>query len=315
MSVEEGAKNAAAVCMGVRMGERVLVLSDMWKQSIARALFSASEALGAEPVLMQILPMEEGKEPPIPVTKAMLSSDVVFAPTHYSISHTKARLFATKAGVRIASMPGITTREMKGPMTADFEEIAANIRRIFEAVRRKKKIEVQGAGGTDITLNVDGRMWITDDHGLAREKGAFTNLPAGAIFAPIIEKKANGTIVVDGALDNSKLSAPLQLTVKKGAISEYEGAGEADYLSKKFEGSVRKSRYLSGFGIGMNPKAGIVGHPLQDEIALGTATFYIGENYSFGGKIRAPVRISGIIRKATVKIGEITIIEEGKLVF
>ncbi len=315
MSLEEGAKNAVAVCMGVRLGERVLVLSDGWKPSISKALFGAAEALGAEAMLMQFLPVPIERDLPPPVAKAMLASDVVLAPTGNSISHTKARLVATKAGVRIASMPGISLREMNGPMTADFEEMAANMRRIYEAVRRKKKVSISSPSGTEINLIVDSRMWITEDHGLAREKGAFTNLPAGNLFAPVIEKKTEGTIVVDGTIDNTKVSSKIRLTVKKGMIKECEDGKDAEYLRENFEKGGNKSRYIGGFGIGMNPHAKVVGHPLQDEIALGTAHFYIGENYSFGGRIRGGPRISAVIKKATVKIGEITIIEKGELIF
>ena len=316
MTIEEGARNAVTVCMGVMRGERVTVLTDKPRNQIARALFNVSEEIGANPIIIELSPYRwEGKELPLHVAKAMISSDVIFAPTEHSISHTKARLAATKAGARVASMPGIRSSEMKGPMTADFEEIAANIRKIYESVRRKKKIVVQGKSGTEITMNVDGRLWITEDTGLAREKGSFTNLPAGRIFAPIVEKSANGVLVVDGTIDNQKLRTPLRMEVKKGQIVSFEGGKEREYLEEMFEKGGKKSRYLGGFGIGMNPKSKVVGHPLQDEITLGTAHFYIGENFSFGGKIRASVRVSALIKAATVKIGEITIIEEGEFVF
>ena len=316
MTIEEGARNAVTVCMGVRRGERVTVLTDKPRNQIARAIFNVSEEIGSDPIMIELSPYRwDGKELPLHVAKAMVSSDVIFAPTERSISHTKARLAATKAGARIASMPGIRTTEMKGPMTADFEEIAANIRRIYEAIRRKKKISVQGKAGTDITMNVDGRMWITEDTGLAREKGAFTNLPAGRIFAPVVEKSASGELVVDGAIDNQKLRTPMRMEIKKGQVVSFEGGKEREYLEEIFERGGKKARLIGGFGMGMNPKARIVGHPLQDEIALGTAHFYIGENFSFGGKIRAPVRVSALIKAATVKIGEITIIEEGEFVF
>ncbi len=316
MSMEEGAKNAVAVCMGTRRGERVLIISDKPRNKVARALFNASEEVGAEPVLAEMSSFRQNeRELPLHLAKAMMYSDVVFAPTENSISHTRARIVASKAGVRIASMPGIRSREMTGPMTADFEEIAANIRRIYEEVRRKKKITVTGKGGTEISMSVDGRMWVTEDSGLAREKGAFTNLPAGNMFTPVIEKNSNGIIVVDGTLDNKTLRTPLKLEVKKGKIVNYEGGKEAEYLKEMFEKGEKRSSYIGGFGMGMNPKAGIVGHPLQDEIALGTAHFYIGENFSFGGRIRGSIRMNAVIRKATVKIGEITIIEKGEFVF
>ncbi len=316
MTIEEGARNAVTVCMGVRRGERVTILSDKPRNQVARAIFNVSEEIGADPIIVELSPYRwDGKELPLHVAKAMVSSDVIFAPTEHSISHTKARLAATKAGARVASMPGIRSSEMKGPMTADFEEIAANIRRIYEAIRRKKKIIVKGSSGTDITMQVDGRMWITEDHGIAREKGAFTNLPTGNLFAPIVERSANGNIVVDGTLDNQKLRTPLRLEVKKGQIVSFEGGKEREYMEEKFQEGGKRARYIGGFGMGMNPKAKVVGHPLQDEISLGTAHFYIGENFSFGGKIRSPVRMSALIKKATVKIGEITILEEGELVF
>ena len=62
-------------------------------------------------------------EPPPPVAAAMVTSDVVLAPTVQSLSHTAARKAASEAGVRIATLPGVTAEMLTRVMGADMAEL------------------------------------------------------------------------------------------------------------------------------------------------------------------------------------------------
>ena len=83
-------------CMGLKPGERVLILTDDEKRPLGDALYETARDLGAKPVLMQ-MPVcgVSGQEPPAAVAAAMLESDVVIAPTCDSITHTNARPLIT----------------------------------------------------------------------------------------------------------------------------------------------------------------------------------------------------------------------------
>jgi hypothetical protein len=71
-----------------------------------------------------------GAEPDAETAAKMRSADVLLALTTYSLSHTDAREAVTKAGGRVASMPGFEARmlELGGPMAADYRRIAADCR-------------------------------------------------------------------------------------------------------------------------------------------------------------------------------------------
>jgi leucyl aminopeptidase (aminopeptidase T) len=69
---------------------------------------------------------------------------------------------------------------------------------------------------------------------------------------------------------------------------------------------------LAEFGIGTNPKARL-GIVLEGEKVLGTCHIALGDNSTFGGRVRAGIHIDGIILKPTVKLDEKILMENGRL--
>ena len=96
-------------CLAVSPGENVLVIVDPGTRGIGEALREGARSLGAEAVLAE---MDEratdGTEPPPVIAAALTAADVMIAPTTRSLSHTTARKRATDAGVRRATLPGVT---------------------------------------------------------------------------------------------------------------------------------------------------------------------------------------------------------------
>src|SRR5436853_489523 len=79
---------------------------------------------GADATLAVISEREtHAAEPPAPVAAAMAAADVVLAPTIQSLSHTAARKAASEAGVRIATLPGVTEEMLARLMNGDLEEM------------------------------------------------------------------------------------------------------------------------------------------------------------------------------------------------
>ncbi|MBD3170785.1 MAG: aminopeptidase, partial [candidate division Zixibacteria bacterium] len=123
--LERAAKVAVNSCMFIKEGETVLIIVDEPKRKIGEVLFTASKKAGAEVLMVEIIPRDaDGEEPPKPVADLMKKVDVVMAPTSRSLSHTNARRAATRAGVRVATLPGITEETMTRALNADYEKVA-----------------------------------------------------------------------------------------------------------------------------------------------------------------------------------------------
>ena len=159
MNIMNGARTAVNICLRVKKGEKVVVVTDVLKASIGEAVYRAAKEAGAEAILVKMLPRtRHGEEPPAPVAAIMKSADVVIAPTSFSLSHTQARKLANEAGARIATMPTITEEMMsKGGMTADFNQVKRQADRLIGKIGDAKEVHVTTPDGTDIRFSVAGR--------------------------------------------------------------------------------------------------------------------------------------------------------------
>lgn len=309
-----GARIAVETCMGVKAGEKVLIVTDTGKLRIAEALMAAAHSLGAEALMMVYTPRRmHGEEPPPPVAAAMKAADVVLAPTTYSITHTKARKEASDLGVRIASMPTITEEMFtRGPMTADYWKIKEVSERLAEKFSRAREAELTSPKGTSLTFKL-GRQGIADT-GILHGKGAFGNLPAGEAFTAPLEDETEGVAVVDGSVAGvGLLSTPIRLEIRRGKVEKIEGGVEARRLEMLLRGADQGAWRIAELGIGTNPQARVVGNVLEDEKAMGTAHIALGNNLFIGGKIESKVHLDAVILNPTVKLDGEAVIENGEL--
>ena len=83
-------------------------------------------------------------------------------------------------------------------------------------------------------------------------------------------------------------------------------------LAKIFK-TVKNSKNIAEFGIGLNPKAKIIGNTLQDEKAFKTCHIAFGNNKSYKGKIYSKVHLDAILFKPTVWFDKNKIMSKGKL--
>ena len=96
-------------CLGMKPGERVLIVSDEPMRKLAQSLLTATKELGNDVVLVEMLPRESnGEEPPREIAGLMTRFDIVVSPTSKSMTHTDARREASAKGVRIATLPNVT---------------------------------------------------------------------------------------------------------------------------------------------------------------------------------------------------------------
>jgi len=313
----KGARVAVETCLGVKPGEKVLIVTDYGRANIALALAEASEALGAETLLFTMKPRQHNaEEPPDPIAAAMQTADVVFIPTTKSLTHTTAREKATEAGARLASMPGITEDMMKyGGMTADYHQVAELCWKFTEFLQGAKEAEITTPLGTQLRLGLEGREPGTPpDTGLYLNPGEWGNLPAGEAYISPLETQADGIVVVDASIAQIGLpSRPVTLEFQEGKVVRIEGGVEATQLRNLLESLEDENAYvIAELGIGTNEATRLIGVSLEDEKMLGTVHVAIGRNTGLGGVNMSKIHLDFIITNPTLKVDGKVVIENGQ---
>ncbi len=331
------------VNLGLRNGESVLVLtdyphSDFWRRLSIDGLRDAVDRALLARVVYEVgrrefpecrfefhaYPMtgRSGAEPPPEVAELMRGFNVVVAITTYSISHTRAREEACRAGARIASMPGFTAEmfEPEGPMSADYMEIRRVSERIASWLRGRELVEVETDYGTKLRLSVKGRPWGIDD-GLYLKPGDWGNLPAGEVYVAPIEGSAEGVLVVPKGW-HPGLKEDMALHISKGLVVRVEGGGEVgDYYREllglkpfRDEEVFRARRNVAELGIGTNPRARRPDNVLEAEKIKGTIHVAVGDNSHLGGRVEADLHEDFLQPKPTVVVDGEELMVKGRLV-
>lgn len=277
----------------------MLIVTDTLRLRIAKSLYDTAREMDCDAIMMTMPPRpRHGEEPPRAVAEAMRSVDVVIAPTTMSLTHTRARKQANDAGVRTASMPGVTEQMMvEGGLTANPREVMEHTRRLAETFKGASEIRLMSELGTDISFEVDTSKWNLD-MGCCRQKGCSTNLPAGEVYtAP---ENCTGTVVIDGSMAGLELlKNPLKIRVEEGLAVDVQGDRAKEVL-KIINPLGDVARNIAELGIGTNPRARMIGVVLEDEKVRGTAHIALGDNSTIGGTVVAGVHLDAIIRKPRV---------------
>ncbi len=308
--LRSSAKIVVNQCLNIKQGERVVIVTDKPCKKIGEILWEQLPDK-RNSYLIEIAPTGgHGKEPPSLIGEILRKCDVFIIPTSFSLTHTQARIRATKLGVRGATMPGITTDVMMRTLNADYNRIARLTKKMEELLTKTREVLVK-TGNNELYLDITLRNGHPDT-GIIRSRGSFSNLPAGESYCAPIEHKSEGKVVIDGSFAPiGLLKKPVILTLKSGKIVKLEGNKT---LEKIFDQAGEKGRVLCELGIGTNYKAIITGNVLEDEKVLGTIHLAFGNNLGFGGKNDAKVHLDGVIRKPWVWFDKKLIIKQGKIV-
>ncbi|MHB8643685.1 MAG: aminopeptidase [Gaiellaceae bacterium] len=301
--------------LGVGSDESLLVLYNDELAPIAEAIATAGRARAGNVRALSFPTLtRNGEEPPDDVAAALLAADAVAIVTTYSLSHTVARLEATRKGARVASMPGITVEMFARTLPIDYAELESVGRRLAAQLTDAERCRIVAPAGTDVELVLRGRTGLSDDGDL-RAPGAFGNLPAGEAYIAPFEREGKGTIVFDLSVASSGLlEEPLHIEFADGrAVAASGGAAAATLLSVLDSGGPN-GRVVAELGIGTNPAATITGKILEDEKVEGTIHIAFGTNTGIGGENQAAVHIDGVVRDPTVELDGRTIMRDGRLV-
>lgn len=311
--LDSAVRTVVRQCMGVEAGEEVLVVCNPVTEEIGALMRIEAQGDGADATLAVISEREtHAAEPPRPVAAAMAAADVVLAPTIQSLSHTAARKAASDAGVRIATLPGVTEEMLARLMNGDLEEMRRRGWAIVNALNRASQVRITCRHGSDLTFSIEGREGIVDA-GELTGRGAFGNLPCGEGFIAPVEGTAAGTLVVDGSIAAiGMVESPVRLTVEEGHLTGATG-DEGARLMELLTPHGPDGTNVAELGIGTNEEAILTGNILEDEKIFGTAHVAFGASAGIGGTVQVPVHLDVVLKEPTVELDGEAILGGGEL--
>ncbi len=314
--LERAALIAVRDCLGIRSGETLLVVTDPPLAALAQVLVEVARPIAGEVVLLTYGERElSGQEPPAPVPEAMAAVDAVLAVTSRSITHTAARRAATAAGARVATMPGITSDCLIRTMNADYNAIAERTFKVTELLSKAHVAHLTTRLGTDVTLPIEGISAIAST-GLIRKAGEWGNLPSGEAYLRPEEGKAEGVVIVDGALAGiGTVDAPVRIVVLGGVAEDVSGGDAARRFAAQLGKAGPGATNVAELGVGTNDRAVLTGMILEDEKILGTVHLAFGNNASMGGTVNVPFHVDGIILNPTLELDGEAVLRDGTPLF
>jgi len=235
-----------------------------------------------------------GAEPDEATAVRMRETDVLIALTTFSLSHTNAREGATKAGARVASMPGFEAGMFQagGPMSVDYVQIAADCQAFADLLTAAEEVVLRTAYGTDLRFSLEGRPGQVDNGLYTTDPEHWGNLPAGEAYVIPLEGTGEGQLVAPAGW-YPDLSEDIVLRIEEGEVVELRGGGAVgdefrQFLSLGEDNPVCKARRnLAELGIGTNPNACRPDNVLEAEKIKGTVHIAIGDNAHMGGRVEA----------------------------
>ncbi|QLG27281.1 aminopeptidase [Halorarum halophilum] len=301
-----------------RLGEltaddEALVVADPGAVELGRALTRAARAADASATLSVVPRLAgHGAEPPAGVAAAMRAVDVVFVVTEHSLVHTEARREAAAAGTRVAVLRGVTPEMLvEGAMTADFEAVRRTTGLVCDALTAASEARVSCPEGTKAAMSLEGRSALPLD-GFFHDYG-FSNLPPGLAVCSPVEGTAEGTIVLDHAMDGiGAFDEPVELVLDGGRAVEFRGGSAAATLRDRLDAADANARNLAEFAPGTNPAARLTPNLAECKKRLGVLDVALGDNTSIGGTTASELHIDSIITRPAIELDGREVLRDGE---
>ncbi|MBI5958322.1 MAG: aminopeptidase [Chloroflexi bacterium] len=325
MTYPRWVENIVDVCMAIRPGEKVLLITDEPMAIMRQQLVERIAEVGVAEMWSYTVPDATRPLPHYPAALYDLVTkvDVVLIFEHRrnpEIETPRAleMVQAIESGeARFASGPMINPSILEHELSADYQHIAMLTNRLGDQLDGRSHVRVTTKLGTDLEMDITGRK-VMRDTGLFHLPRQHGNLPAGECFVAPIEDRTNGVFVVDKSYPGILIEEPIRLTVERGRVVKIDGGREAQRLTEIITEGERKPygegcRVVCELGIGTNPNARLQGNVLTDEKVMGTVHIAIGLNAleSYGGQNRAPIHLDGVIGGPTLVVDGKTLIKNG----
>ena len=283
---------------GLKAGERVLVVVDEPLAIEGAQLAAAVKDAGGEPRLE----LWAGERPMTSAPPAVLDGARA---ADLSLFLTQAPR-AEEAGARFQLLSAVTEHEgrqvfmglvdgelLNGELSEPFPDLAKPARDLIAALDGCETLRVRGKAGTDLTLKIGGRPWLTDATSL--EPGQMANYPGGEIFVAPHSDGADGVLVVDITVPytvDGLVDKPVTVRFEGGRVTAIEGGRAAEMLRELVENAGEGADVIAEVGIGLNHAIHPRGHVMLDEKAGGTAHVAIGRNTGpYGGDNKSSIHV------------------------
>jgi len=239
-----------------------------------------------------------------------------------SFDHVFDYLIDGKKTLRAFWSPSVTKEIFIQSVPIDYEVLKRRSLAIKKVMDEAVELRVTSPRGTDCSIGIRGRRGQMDN-GDYSSPGDGGNLPAGETFISPANGTTSGTIVFDGSISLYQgeiiIKEPIVVKVENGFAVSMEGGREADQLRATLEKSSATAREfekqgklkeglgevyaknawnIGELGIGLNPKATVIGNMLQDEKVFKTCHIAIGSNYD--DDANALTHLDGLIHNPTI---------------
>jgi leucyl aminopeptidase (aminopeptidase T) len=228
--------------------------------------------------------------------------------------------------------PGTTIDSFVRTVPIDYALLQKQCAAVKAVLDKAVAVHITAPAGTDVRFGLKNRLAFSDDGDFSRG-GDGGNLPAGETFISPENGTAEGVIVYDGSISlydkTILIKDPIHCKLEKGFITDISGGDDAAALLEtvtlgeknaiEFEAAgklekgagatyAKNARGIGEIGIGLNPKATIIGNMLEDEKAFRTCHFAIGSNYDDDAP--ALIHLDGLVKEPTIT----AIMEDGSQV-
>jgi aminopeptidase len=283
VAFDRGITTAVRTCMGVRTGDRALVLTDGATARIGEALARAAAVAGAAVTLLRL--EDFGARPFTSIPPDLAAALRATAPTvsfyaaqpqpgEIAFRIPLMELLVRELRVRHGHLIGIDERLVReGLGSADYAVIARLTERVAGWVRPARTIRVTSPLGTDLIARFSPDLRWQPCPGLYHAPGQWGNLPEGEIYTS--PERVDGVLAgeVIGDFFSAKygvLAAPLRLHFAESRVTHIEadtaevraiGTELLAYL-RAAENGDRAGEFAIGTNIGLTA---LTGNLLQDE--------------------------------------------------
>ena len=310
-SLDRACKILVEKCANIRTGEAVLILADdRQAPEMSAALSNAVSRLHAYSISVVYPAVPPYREPPRVVLHAMKNVEVVIACSTAPIA-SEVIEEALKAGTRILSMFRITIDALCRTVPVDYRELGREMKRIKRILDASDLVEISSSGGTNLRVRMVNRPTMLA-LGSVEKPGGIDFIPAGAIGVAPLEGTAEGKVVVDGTLLGfGRCLKPITFEIEKGRVMKVRGGSKWKGLKELLHRD-KFASWICEIGLGVNPKARLVGGP-EDERLRGSVHIGLGENRYFGGTLASASHLDGTMPHATLKVDGKELIKDGRL--
>jgi leucyl aminopeptidase (aminopeptidase T) len=207
---------------------------------------------------------------PVDLAEVLAGSTLVVAMTEFSATAPLSHIADANDDFRAASMPGVEERMQNTALAADYSEVAAHCRAIFDALDGAQLIDVLFSTGHRCWFDLRQRAAEMDDGFLPRGKEGdrIINLPSGETFIVPYEGEILGLPSwTAGTIPVVEDDEMVLFHVVANCVQVVEGDGPvAERYSAFFNDDPARSN-IAEVAFGVNDRAEVTGCVLEDEKA------------------------------------------------